>query len=224
MKYLALSIRALIVILPWRIRRIILQQAYGYQFGPGARIGFLSWVFPRQMNMAQGASIGSLNVIIHLERIEMGAHATIGRSNWITGHSHGSRHFTHRLDRDSALILGHHSAITKSHIIDCTDRISIGSFTTIAGYGSQLITHGINVAENRQDCSPLHIGDYCLVGTRVICLGGSRLPDRSVLAAGSTLNRDFEAPETLYAGCPARAVKTLPPDARYFAREVGFVC
>lgn len=216
-------LRVLIVLLPWRLRRIVLERVYGYRFGKGSRIGPLSWIFPDHLLMSEEARIASLTVAIHLNRVEMGDHSSIGRGNWITGHKHGSGRFAHREGRDSALIVGRHSAITKSHIIDCTDRVTIGEFTTIAGYHSQIITHGIDVNECRQDCKPIEIGSYCLVGTGVICLGGARLPDRSVLAAGAVLAKEFCEVETLYAGAPARAVKKLAPEAGYFKRDAGYV-
>ncbi len=215
--------RLCVVLLPWFLRRRLLQWVYGYRIHPTARIG-CSWIFPRQLVLKEYASIGHANVAIHLERIELGAHARIDRSNWITGFPrHDSRHFSHRLDRDPALVLGDHAAITKHHHLDCTDRIEIGAFTTIAGYGSQFLTHSIDLERNRQDAAPIVIGDYCLVGTAVVLLPGSKLPARSVLGAKALLNKAHDKPGRLYAGVPAEPVRELPPDAGYFHRTTGFV-
>lgn len=211
-----------VVFLPWALKRRVLRRFWGYQIADGARIG-LSYVFPGQLVMGEGAYIGHFNVAIHLGRLECGAHSVIDRSNWITGHPPKGAHFTHRTERDPTLAVGEHAAITKQHIIDCTDRVDIGAFTTIAGYHSQLITHGINVVDGRQDCRPIRIGAYCLVGTRVTVLGGAGLPDRSVLGAGSVLNKAHTEEYTVYAGQPAMPVKTLERDAKYFHRERGFV-
>jgi len=211
-----------VVFLPWALKRRVLRRFWGYQIADDARIG-LSYVFPGQLVMGEGAYIGHFNVAIHLGRLECGAHSVIDRSNWITGHPPKGAHFTHRTERDPTLAVGEHAAITKQHIIDCTDRVDIGAFTTIAGYHSQLITHGINVVDGRQDCRPIRIGAYCLVGTRVTVLGGAGLPDRSVLGAGSVLNKAHTEEYTVYAGQPAMPVKTLERDAKYFHRERGFV-
>lgn len=211
-----------VVFLPWALKRWVLRRFWGYQIADHARIG-LSYIFPGHLVMGEGAYIGHLNVAIHLERMECGAHSIIERSNWITGHGLGGGHFGHRTGRDPALLLGEHASITKSHIIDCTDKVEIGAFTTIAGYHSQLITHGINVLENQQDCKPIRIGAYCLVGTRVTVLGGAALPDRSVLGAGSVLNKAHTEEHAVYAGQPAAKVKNLDPEAAYFHRESGFV-
>ncbi|VWX62462.1 conserved hypothetical protein [Burkholderiales bacterium 8X] len=212
----------LVVPLPWPIKRWALRKFWHYEIADDARIG-LSYIFPGELVMKEKAFIGHFNVAIHLGRLECGAHSVIDRSNWITGHPPGGAHFRHRTLREPTLSVGDHAAITKKHIIDCTDRIDIGAFTTIAGYHSQLITHGINVMEGRQDCKPIRIGAYCLVGTRVTVLGGAALPDRSVLGAGSVLNKAHAAPYKVYAGQPAVEVKSLDQDAAYFHRAAGFV-
>lgn len=216
-------LRLFVVLLPWPLRRHALTAFFGYEIHPTARIGW-AWIFPEKLVLGEGAQIGHFTVAIRLARIELGTHARIGRNNWITGFPRsGSRHFAHRADRDPALVVGEHAAITKAHHFDCTDRITIGPFTTVAGYRSQFLTHAIDVVRNRQDCAPIEIGARCFVGTAVVVLAGARLPDRSVLGAMALLNQAHEQPQRLYAGVPARAVKELPADAAYFHRAEGFV-
>lgn len=215
--------RALVVLLPWFLRRHVLGGLYGYQIDPTARIGF-SWVFPERLVLGPGARIGHLNVVVHLARLELGAHAIIDRSNWITGFpAGGARHFVHRAERDPALLVGAHAAITKGHHLDCTDRVTIGEFTTVAGYRSQFLTHSIDLVANRQDCAPITVGAYCFVGTASVLLPGARLPDRSVLGAMALLNSAPTDAGWLYAGVPAKPVKPLPVDAAYFTRTEGWV-
>lgn len=214
----------LVLLLPWRLKRFCLVRFYGYELHPSARIGF-SYIFPRRLVMGEGASIGHFNCAIHLENMVMGKRSVIARGNWITGfplHT-GSRHFAHQEGRRPELLLGEESAITKQHHIDCTDTVAIGRFVTIAGYGSQFLTHSIDIYRNRQDSRPIRIGDYCFIGTGVKILGGARLPACSVLGAGAVLTRDYSEPWKLYAGVPAKPVKDLPHDAPYFSRQSGFV-
>ena len=211
-------------LLPWPLRKRVLTAWLGYRFAPGSRIAALSWVFPDSLDMGSNARIAPLNVVIHLQRLHMGQAATIGRGNWITGYPRAEiRHFAHRTDRDPSLYLGDHSAITKSHLIDCTDAIHVGAFTTIAGYRSQFLTHAIDIPAGRQDCHPIHIGDYCFVGTGCVVLGGAILPEASVLGACSLLNKPHQQPYHLYAGSPARPLKALDPQSAYFTRAAGFV-
>ena len=216
--------RAVVVVLPWRLKRWLLQRCFGYQIHPTASIG-LAWIYPGHLVMGEKATIGHLTVAIHLERVELGSNASIGRSNWITGFpsSGPGKHFQHQTDREPVLVMGEHSAITKNHHLDCTARIDIGAFTTIAGYQSQFLTHSIDIVDSRQHAKPIRIGRCCFVGTRNVILGGAVLPDCSVLGAASLLNKAFDKPFALYAGTPARHLKMLPEDAAYFHRPQGFV-
>lgn len=121
------------------------------------------------------------------------------------------------------LLLGAHAAITKHHHIDCTNRVSIGPFTNIAGYSSQMLSHSIDLQHNRQHSEPITIGAYCFVGISCVILGGSVLPDHCVLGALSLLNKPHSEPWGLYAGQPAERRKAIDPTAAYFSRGNGFV-
>ena len=220
---MTLLFRLCVVLLPWVLQRRVLQWAYGYEVHPTARIGW-SWIFPRRLVMGPNSRIGHFNAAIHLDLLELRAHAIIDRGNWITGFPKGDmRHFSHYVHRNPSLRLGTHAAITKSHHLDCTDRIEIGDFTTIAGYRSQFLTHSIDLTRNRQDAAPISIGRHCFVGTAVVVLGGACLPDNSVLGAKALLNKAESTSGRTYVGVPARDVGPVPPGAAYFTRTRGFV-
>ena len=212
------------MLLPWPLKRLMLKRLYGYQLDPAARIG-LAWIYPRRLRMATGSRIDSLTVSVNLDVLELGEYATIGRGNWITGFATGtsSPHFAHQPERHAELHLGAHSAITKYHHIDATNLITIGPFTTIAGYRSQLLTHAIDLQFNRQHSEPIVIGAYCFVGTSCVILGGSVLPDYCVLGAHSLLNKAHTDPWHLYAGQPARRLKAMDLNSAYFHRSIGYV-
>ena len=212
------------ILLPWRLKRLFLNKFFKYQIHPTAKIG-LAWVFPDKLMMAAHTSIDHFTVAVHLDTIELNENATIGRSNWITGFTtkSNSPHFKHQLNRSAKLIMGKSSSVTKNHHIDCTNIITIGNFSTVAGYQSQLLTHSIDVMENRQHSAPISIGDYTFVGTNVVILGGAQLPAFSVLGAKSLLNKNFTEQFTLYGGVPAKAVGTIDKQAKYFHRQEGFV-
>ena len=218
-----LLLRVLICFLPWKLRRTVLIRCFGYKIAKSAHIG-LSFIYPKYLEMREGASIGHLNVAVHLEELILGENSSIGRQNWITGFPMSNkRHFARNAKRRASLIVGKESAITKQHHLDCTDLISIGDYTTIAGYRSTFLTHAIDVYENMQSCHPIVIGDYCFVSTDVRILGGSKLPNRSFLGAGAVLNKRFVEELSLYAGVRAEKKKTIDNTARYFYREKGFV-
>lgn len=214
----------MVMLLPWKVRRFILNKFYHYEIHPTARIGF-SYIYPQHLFMKEGARIGHLNVAIHLDKMEMGRNSIISRGNWITGFPVGtdSKHFSHNKERKSELMIGDETSITKNHHIDCTDSIHIGNFVTIAGYGSQFLTHSIDIYDGRQDCHSIVIGDYSFVGTRVTILGGSQLPGYSVLGAGAVLNKKYTEAYKLYAGVPAKPIKDIAATGKYFGRQKGFI-
>ena len=215
--------RLLSLLLPWPLRRRWLAWRFGYALAPTARIG-LAWVFPERLEMGPGASIGHLTVVKGLTRLALGERSSIGRGCWITGFPRGeSRHFAHQPERVPELVIGRESAVTNRHLLDCTASVSIGDFSTFAGFSSQVLTHSIDLAESRQSSRPVRIGHHCFVGTNSVILGGAELPDHSVLGAKSLLNKAFAETHTLYAGVPAAPVKTLPAEWKYFTRAEGFV-
>ena len=188
-----------------------------------SRIG-IAWVFPKQLILNKQARIGHLTVCKGLNLLQLGQHATIGRLNWITATPSKSKiHFSHQKDRRPELILSDHSAITNRHLIDCTNSVIIGKFSTIAGFYSQVITHSIDLEHCIQSSSPIKIGDYCFIGTNSVLLGGCALPSYSVLGAKSLLNKHYSESYYLYMGVPAKPEKSLSSQLSYFLRSRGYV-
>lgn len=215
-------ISLLSIVLPWPLRRAVLRSVFGYQISDTSRIG-LSWIYPKKLILKDGARIGHLTFCKNIDLLEIGEEASIGNLNWITGYPSGPGHFSHQTDRHPELILGPQSAITNRHLVDCTARVTIGAFATFAGYASQLLTHSINLEASRQEAYPISIGAYSFVGTNCVLLGGSALPDYSVLGAKSLLNRAYADTYFLYGGVPAKPIKKLPETTGYFQRKSGFV-
>lgn len=216
-------LQVLMFVLPWRLRRAALVRLFGYDLAPGARIGF-SVVLVKRCQMAADTRIGHLSMIKGLEELRIEPFGLIGNLNWITGFPMGgARHFQHETARWPSLFVGAHAAITHRHIIDCTDRVSIGAYATLAGFRSQILTHSIDLKANRQSCQPISIGAYCFVGTATVLLKGSALPDRSVLGAGSVLTKAMTEPGMLYSGVPAKLIRPIDAESGYFTRAVGYV-
>ncbi|MFZ5973683.1 MAG: acyltransferase [Bacteroidota bacterium] len=53
------------------------------------------------------------------------------------------------------------------------------------------------------------VADNCWIGANVSLLMGTNVPASCIVGAGSVCNKRFEAPFALYAGNPAKFVKTL---------------
>lgn len=216
-------ISVITIILPWPLRRLLLVGLLGYKIHPTSRIG-LAWIFTDTLSMEAHSRIGHFTVCKGLSSLILKEYSSIGRGNWISGFPQGNKSFyAHQVDRVPSLELNEHSAITNRHLIDCTNSVTIGKFTTFAGFRSQILTHSIDLNKCRQSSAPIVIGDYCFVGTDCVFLGGSALPNKSVLAAKSLLNKKYVDELFLYGGVPAIPIKALSGDYRYFSRITGSV-
>ncbi len=218
------AVAGLSLLLPWPVRRLVLIRVCGYVIPRSSRIG-LAWIAPERLIMGEDASIGHLTVCRGLELLSLGDRSHIGTCNWIVGEPMDSPggFFAAEIGRRPQLVMGQHSAITSRHFLDCTSPIAIGDFTTIAGVRSVFFSHGIDVQAGKQRSAPIVIGSHCLVGTNCVVLGGSALPDCSVLGAGSLLRHRGQETHRVYAGVPSRPVKQLPPGSAYFHRSEAIV-
>jgi hypothetical protein len=212
------------LLVPWPLRRVLLVLVLGYKIDRTARIGF-SLICPKHLDMGPRAMIGHLTLCKYgVESLSLGEGALIGNLNWITAAPRNKgRHFRDETNRRPELIVHEQAAITNRHFIDCTSAVSIGRFTTVAGGRSIILSHSIDLVNCRQTSSPISIGEYSFVGTAAVLLPGAALPDYSVLGANSLLNKAYTQPYFLYAGSPARPMKQLDKDMRYFTRTKGFV-
>jgi acetyltransferase-like isoleucine patch superfamily enzyme len=209
--------------IPWGLRRRILTHLLGYKIHPTAHIGW-SLILARRVELGERAFVGHFNVCKGVDLLRLGLKARIGNLNWITGApTNTSGHFAAQEARRPELIVAEHAALTNRHLVDCTNSVLIGRFSTVAGFRSQLLTHSIDIREARQWSSPIEIGEYCFVGTGCIMLGGSHLPNYSVLAAGSVLRDRYDQERGVYAGVPAIWKKDVPEDWKYFSRTDGYV-
>lgn len=214
---------ALCVFLPFPIKRLIYLKVFEWEVDRSARIG-LAFIWAKSVKIGPGASIGHFTVLRNLDLLELNEKASVGNWCYGTALNFGStKHFTDNPLRNPSLMLGKSASITGRHYLDCNDAITIGEFTTVAGRQTLFYTHGINIISNRQECAPISIGRYCIIGARCMIVKGAILPDYSVLGAQSVLSSRHEQPYGLYAGNPATLVKSLSRDAMYFTRTDRFV-
>jgi serine acetyltransferase len=219
----SVGIQCVAFVLPWRIRRRLLNLLPGFRIHRGAKIGY-SIFLTRQIVLEDGAFIGHLNLFKGAERIQLDPYAAIGHLNWVTGLARDDHIFYHaEPDRNPILLLKEHAAVTSRHYIDCSNKVEIGAFSIVAGVRSQILTHGIEIGESHQATAPVLIGGYCFIGTGSIILKGSSLAAYCVVGAGSVLRGDWTEEYSLLSGVPAKKVRDLGRDPAYFTRTIGFV-
>lgn len=207
--------------LPQKLKKSYLSFAFDYKFSSNSYLGF-SWVFPNILVMEDNSRIGHFNFFKLLDRVILKKSSSIGSLNFFTGFPPSDHHFLN-IKRDRSLYLGLESAITNQHLFDCTDSIVIDSFTTIAGYRSQFLTHSIDPYISKQVCAPIYIGSYCFIGTSSTFLKGVKVADYTIVGAGSLVSKSLTDSFYVYGGIPASPIKEINRDYLYFNRKVGTV-
>lgn len=219
-----LTLQVALMVFPWSIRRVALKVLFGYRINRRARIG-MSLLDVQVCRMAPNSRIGHFNMIRNLGLLELAEDAGIGTFNKIIGYPENLKaSFSHVRNRRCHLSMGAMSGLTSRHHVDCTAGVTIGRRTTIAGIRSTILTHSIDVRENRQDAAPVEFGEGCFVGTNVIVLPGVKIPDHCVVGAGSVVNRSLPSSGAVYGGNPASERRSLHVDqVKYFHRSKGNV-
>lgn len=215
MAELRLAFAYVFAFLPMRLKRLIGKWVYQWDIDPTAYIG-PSVLTIDHLSMGPGASIGGRNVITNLNELRMGEGATIGSGNMVKG---WWDHPTQTLpDRNPSLVLGDHAQIASYHYIDCVDTLELGAHAAIAGFRSTVLTHSIDLVRDKYAAGPVVLGDYAVVMSGCMLLAGTRVPPRSVVAAGSVVDTRLTDELTLYRGNPAVAVRDLPERLGFFRR------
>lgn len=215
-----IAIQIVCFVLPWKMRRWILNAVLGFSINPEAYVG-LSLILADECVIAAKAFIGHFNYVGKLDTIRMEEDALIGHFNWIGGLSTrlNSPYFSKKANRRSELIMAECSLLMNRHYIDCTDRIEFEPYSALAGVRTQLMTHGVNPISGRQSCSPITIGAYTMIGTGVIILMGVRIPDHCVVSAGSVISHIGPQSYSLIGGNPAVHLRVIPETAKIFTRK-----
>src|SRR5665213_1956271 len=207
---------------PWFLRRLLLRALCGATFGKGARVGF-SYIDTQLLELGEGATIGSLNVIRHVREVRLGKGAVLGSLNSASGASVLTGIDDKGNYRSGRLTLGDGGAITNRHYLDLHADITVGRMALVAGVRSTLFTHSVDLAASRQATGPIHIGEYSFIGTNTVLLPGAHIPDRCAVAAGAVVTGPLEEPGCLYGGVPARKLRAMAASDAFFNRADAVV-
>jgi acetyltransferase-like isoleucine patch superfamily enzyme len=208
---------ALAVILPGAARRFVHCRLLGYEIARTARVGH-SLIDVDRLRMDEGAQIGSLTIIRGCEDVELGPEAAIGPLNFINAVRRDSHYFAGR-KRHPAVIMGRAALISSMHFIDACDAVTLADYAAIAGFGTQVLTHSVDVVRLRQMTKPVTVGHHALIATASVLLPGSDVPACSIVSAGSVVS-SLSTPEghRLYSGVPAELRRELDPGMKLFHR------
>jgi acetyltransferase-like isoleucine patch superfamily enzyme len=192
MKKLKRLLRAVLLFLLPAILLRHLAPLLGIRLGKGVSIGF-SFVDAERLVLEEGARIGHLN-FIRLKSVYLSKEAYIGTGNRIHAQTldlfiHpkgaiGNENWIHRASSPvtygaAVLEIGHTSKITFRHHVDCTCSVKIGHYSTLAGVGSQIWTHGYFHAE--EGVERIRVDGEVLIGNNV------NISSACVINAGVTI-------------------------------------
>jgi acetyltransferase-like isoleucine patch superfamily enzyme len=212
-------------LLPTRVGRL-LSGRHRRTIHPTARIGF-SWIDVERLVLGPKARIGHLN-LIRILSLELGPGGFIYRMNRIQGPLEleagpnaglGNSNTVRKLDagsRPARLKLGIWSKVTSKHHIDMTEAVTLGDYTTIAGSGSQIWTHGYVHAEEGLDRyridGPVTLGNNVYIGSMSFISMGVHIADGVIVGGGTAVAKSLI--ETgLYVSQPVRRLpRPADPD------------
>lgn len=118
---------------------------------------------------------------------------------------------------NAELSLGAYSSLGDNVKIICSNKINIGMHTGVT-WECQVLdfgTHYIEDLENKEIHNiyqSVEIGDYCWIGNRTTIMPGSRIPNDTIVASNSLLNKDYchqgIEPFSLLGGIPVKLIRT----------------
>ena len=118
-----------------------------------------------------------------------------------------------RLTGEGRLTVGDCCFLNHECLIDTAGDVTLGRNVALANRVA-LLTSGHETDDprsraGRRTLRPIVIGDGAWLGANVTVLGGVTIGEGAVVAAGSLVRADVP-PHTLWAGVPARLVRSLP--------------
>lgn len=186
----------------WLLRKL------GNHIGEGVIVGPTFVLNCGPFWIDDNAYLGLGNTFKSMRHVRMGKKTHIANFNFITAQA-AYQEFS---DCVGFLIMEEMAGMTNRHYLDCAGQLILRRNSGIGGLRSIFQSHEIDVHTNQTFAGQIILEPNAMTGTGVLVLRGARLPEKSVLAAGSVLTKqrdDAMKPYGLYAGAPAKFVREL---------------
>ncbi len=219
------KIIAVIIFLFPSIISVIFLRLCGYKIGKGCKIGF-SFIVTKKLQMDDNARIGHCNLIL-VNELQMKEGGRIKKFNVIKGNIflklkrnstiNQFNYITSAFDnRKTSCLLNDSAIIGVSHSIDLTSDFILGSYSILAGKGSQVWTHGFYHSKKtherwRIDGSVV-IGDNVYIGSKSIICSGVSICNNCTIGAGAVVSKSIFK-EGLYVNQTLRFIEFDPDEA-----------
>ncbi len=202
-------------LLPAGLSKNKLLQRMGNKIDDSAHIGPCLVMRVGSVEVGPNAYLGGASVFKDIDKVSLKKDAAVGGFNLVSAHPV----FAQRFRSAGGLYLEEGAVITSRHSLDCSGDVRLGRFSLLAGHGTQVLSHSIDLERNAQSARPVVVGERSFVGSRCLLLGGSEVPANSVVAAGSVVTGSGFEEGSLMAGVPAKVKR--PITGKWFTRQVG---
>jgi acetyltransferase-like isoleucine patch superfamily enzyme len=145
------------------------------------------------------------NVFRGLVSVRMAEGSTIGQLNWFST----APTFVGETPEAATLTLGDGAAIVSRHYIDCSGGVTLEQYSIVGGVRSTLLTHQADHLTGLLEFAPIRICQYALLNGNNKMVAGAVLPERSITGIGAVVLPGLREPARLYAGVPARDIKSV---------------
>lgn len=175
------------------------------------KVGHFNFICVDKVSFDKKAYIGHFNFIRGPFDVEMKTTGAIGNRNIIT---RGARGIVYG---KSKLLIGELSKITARHTLDLTRSITIGNFSTIAGSGTQIWTHGYvhgpKGKERIRVDGEIYIKDNVYIGSNCVLNAGIVINSAITVGSNSTVSKDLKE-SGMYVGQGLRFFKKNIDDVK----------
>ena len=111
------------------------------------------------------------------------------------------------------IVFGKNFRMNNQNFIGCCNNITFGEFVNIA-HQTQIFDTDFHYLFNLKSKStknnnmPVYIGSYSWIGNRVTIMKGTKIPDNTIIASNTLLNKKYDIQEgSILAGIPAKISK-----------------
>lgn len=172
----------------------------------GARIGTGNLLNAPRVILRAGAYFQNFNMVSTCAAIVMAKMGAIGNRNQIKGVPSIGR-------RRALLSIGIWSKITAGHVVEVSESIIIGNFSTIAGMGTQIWTHGyVHMSEGVARAAvrgAVRIGDNVYIGSMSCLSPGIVIANAVAVGAHSSVSSSLLQPG-VYVSQKLRYIEKTP--------------
>lgn len=226
---------ALVCLLPSKIAVFFLK-LLGHKVTYSSRIGF-SLILTNSLNLCANTKIGHFN-IIRVEGIDFKENAYIGHLNFINGpfslrfSKQGAVGNSNSISRapkgvtygKAVLQIGELGKITAKHKVDLTRSVFLGDFSTLAGAGSQIWTHGY--IHEREGAGRIRVDGEVVIKNNVYIGAMSVVNAGVTIESGITIGSNSAVSKNLiekgmYVGQKLRFIEKSIDDVRNSLQQVN---